>query len=658
MGDACCGVDPGAALPDGVQDEAGRWRIIAAVTAAAAWSAGLVLEAADASGAAKVVFAVAIVAGGATFVPGALRGLRRGRLGVGLLMSIALIGASVLGQFAEAASLAFLFSISEALEEWAVTRSRRGLRAVLSLVPDTARVRRGDSTVEVPSAELRAGDRIVVWAGERLPTDGVVVQGRSSLDVSAVTGESMPVDVGPDDSVLAGSINGGGVLAVDVTAATGDSTLARIVRAVEEAQERKGRAQRLADRIARPLVPGILIVAAAIAIVGALAGDPGVWIERALVVLVAASPCAFAISVPVTVFAAIGAATQAGLVIKGGAALEALGTVRVVALDKTGTLTRNQPSVVDVMAVAPWDCGAVLSFAAALETLSDHPLARAITEAAGTVSLASDVHTITGHGITGAVAGRSVRVGKPGFVEPSALAPDVARVQGAGATAVLVEVDGEVIGVIAVRDELRPEAAAVVAALHRRGIRIAMLTGDSRATAETLAVAAGIGDVRAELLPGDKADAVAELARHGGVAMVGDGINDAPALALAQVGIAMGAAGSDVAIEAADIAIMGDRLTHLPEVLDHAVRTRRIMVQNLYLSGLIIAVLIPVAALGWLGLGAVVATHELAEIAVIANGVRARRRLHQRGTPGVTSAPPSGALEREATLTRAHGGSS
>jgi cation-transporting ATPase G len=362
-----------------------------------------------------------------------------------------------------------------------------------------------------------------------------------------------------------------------------------------------------------------------------------VWIERALVVLVAASPCAFAIAVPVTVFAAIGSATQAGLVIKGGAALEALGTVRVVALDKTGTLTRNRPTVIDVATAPGVDRAAAVSFAASLEASSDHPLAPAIIAAANSFAAATGVQAIAGHGITGAVDGRTVRVGKPGFIEPGALAGDVTRLQAGGATAVLVEVDGDTIAVIGVRDELRPEAADVVAALHRRGIRVAMLTGDNAATAAALAAQAGIDDVRAELLPADKTRAVEQLAAHGGVAMVGDGINDAPALATARVGIAMGAAGSDVAIEAADIAIMGDRLTHLPDVLDHAVRTRRIMIQNLVLSGLIIAVLIPVAAFGVLGLGAVVATHEIAEIVVIANGLRARRSIHGQANSHVAT---------------------
>ena len=638
MGDACCGAPTPVRSADGevVEETEGRWRTVAAVISAAAWALGIAVELADGGAVATGSFVVAIVSGGATFVPGAFRGLARGRLGVGLLMSIALIGAVVLGQFGEAASLAFLFSISEALEEWAVARSRRGLRAVLSLVPDTARVRRGSTTVEVLSADVRVGDRLVLWAGERLPTDGVVVDGRSSVDVSAVTGESMPTDVELGSVVLAGSINGGGVLEVKATAPTGESTLARVVRAVEQARDRKGRAQRLADRIARPLVPGILIVAAAIGIVGSLFGDPATWVERALVVLVAASPCAFAIAVPVTVFAAIGAATQAGLVIKGGAALEALGTVRVVALDKTGTLTRNRPTVIEVATVPGVDRSMVLSFAASLEASSDHPLARAITAATAAFPPAAGVHTVAGHGMTGTVDGRPVRVGKPGYIDPSGLARDVARLQTSGATAVLVEVDGATVGVIGVRDELRPEAGDVIAALHRRGVRVAMLTGDNAATAAALAAQAGIDDVRAELLPADKTRAVEQLAAHGAVAMVGDGINDAPALASARVGIAMGAAGSDVAIEAADIAIMGDRLTHLPDVLDHAVRTRRIMIQNLILSGLIIAVLIPVAAFGVLGLGAVVATHEIAEIAVIANGLRARRHLHHHAAARTT----------------------
>lgn len=628
MDDACCS---GAVGVDG-DDEgglSGRWKKMAAGVSAVAWMLGILAGFAHAPVVADGAFVVSVVVGGATFVPGAVTGVARGRLGVALLMSIAGAGAILLGQLGEAAALAFLFSVSEALEEWAITKSRSGLRAVLRLVPDTATVRRGDDQVEVATGEVVVGEVLVVRAGERIATDGTIRSGRSTLDVSAVTGESIPVDVGVGDAVLAGSVNGGGLLDVEVTAPASDSTLARIVQAVEDAQGRKGRSQRLADRIARPLVPGILIVAALIAIGGAVLGDPEVWFQRALVVLVAASPCAFAISVPVTVFASIGAATRAGLVIKGGAALEALATVDTVALDKTGTLTRNEPTVIDTLAVPDRTAHEVRALAAALEADSDHPLAAAIVAAVeGPIVSAGDVQTVAGHGITGNVDAVFVRVGKPGFVDPAGLDADVKRLQDGGATVVLVEEGGITIGAIAIRDELRPEAGDVIDALRARyRMRVVMLSGDNVATATAIGRDAGIDDIRGGLLPDDKTTAIRELQASGPVAMVGDGINDAPALATADVGIAMGVGGTDVAIEAADIAIMGDRLTHLPDLIGHARRTHKIMIQNLAMSGLIIAVLIPVAATGLLGLGAVVASHELAEIVVIINGLRARRGI-------------------------------
>lgn len=627
--DACCGpaANAGAEASD---TDGGRleWRTIAAGVAAASWVAGVVAGFVDAEPVATIAFVVAIVAGGATFAPSALVGLRRGRLGVGLLMTIAAIGAVLLGQLGEAAALCFLFSVSEALEDWAVTRARSGLRALLSLVPPTSFVRRGDDQVEIATDDLVVGDVVVLRAGARMPTDGVVRAGRSVLDVSAVTGESIPVDVTAGDRVIAGSINVTGTLDVEATVATTDSTLARIVHAVEEAQDRKGRAQRLADRIARPLVPAILIVAAAIAVIGTAFGDPQLWIERALVVLVAASPCAFAIAVPVTVFASVGVATRAGFVIKGGAAIEALATVKAIAFDKTGTLTRNRPQVVATVAATGNTAEEVLRLAASLERLSDHPLAAAIVAAAADSGEADDVTTDIGSGLSGRIGDSTIRAGKPGYIHPANVASDVERLQAAGATVVLVERDGDTIGAIALRDELRPEARDVVDRLSRHHrLHVAMLTGDQLRTATAIGSAAGIEDLRAELLPADKLTAVEQLRSHGPVAMVGDGINDAPALASADVGIAMGAAGSDVAVEAADIAIMGDSLTHLPDLIEHARRTRTIMIQNLVLSAMIIAILIPTAAAGLLGLGAVVAIHEVAEIFVIANGLRARNTL-------------------------------
>ncbi len=567
----------------------------------------------------------ALAVGAWTFVPSTLRRLAKGKIGVGTLMTIAAVGAVLLGEVGEAAMLAFLYSVSEGLEEYSLAKTRRGLRALLSLVPEQAIVLRGGVEQVVAPAELRVGDVMVVKPGERIATDGVIGSGRTALDVSAITGESVPVEAGPGDDVFAGSINGTGVLEVRITTTAEDNSLARIVRIVEAEQSRKGEAQRLADRIAKPLVPGVMIAAAAIAGIGSVLGDPLVWIERALVVLVAASPCALAISVPVTVVAAVGAASRLGVLVKGGAALEALGAIRGVALDKTGTLTRNRPSVVEVATVPGVPREQVLDVAAALEARSEHPLARAILAAVPGVTPGDDVEAVVGAGLVGRVAGRPARLGRPGWIEAGVLAGDVQRMQQAGATAVLIEVDGQLIGAVAVRDELRPEAAEVVAQLRRDGYTVAMLTGDNTATATALAREVGIDQVHAELRPEDKARLVAELRGQRRTAMVGDGVNDAPALATADLGIAMGAMGTDVAIETADVALMGEDLRHLPQAFGHARRARRIMLQNVALSLAIVIGLMPLALFGVLGLAAVVLVHEVAEVFVIANGVRAGR---------------------------------
>ncbi|MEO2109010.1 MAG: cation-translocating P-type ATPase [Actinomycetota bacterium] len=587
-------------------------------------AAGWLLGRADATLPSTLGLVGALVVGGSTFVPESIKGLRHGRLGVGTLMTIAAIGAVLLGELGEAAGLAFLFSISEGLEGYAVARTRQGLRSLLALTPPRAEVVRADGTVEVDPADLVVGDVLVVRPGGRFATDGTVVEGRSAVDTAAITGESVPVEIGPGDTVFAATINGGGVLEVRVSATTADNSLARIVRIVEEARDRKGTTQRLADRFARPLVPGVMVLAVAIAVVGALLGDPAVWIERALVVLVAAAPCAMALSVPVAVVAAIGGASRSGILVKGGIALEALGGVEAVALDKTGTLTRNEPHVIEVVTVPGTTREEVLE-AAAVEARSEHPLAAAIVAAAPRLVPSANTTAVAGSGLTGTVGDRAVRVGRPGYVPIDGLAEHVARLQAAGATTVAVEVDGRTAGLIAVRDELRAEAPEAVADLHRMGLDVSMLTGDNLLTAQALAAAAGIGSVHADLRPEDKASRVEQLRTDGPVAMVGDGINDAPALAVADVGIAMGAMGTDVAIETADVALMGEALRHLPSAIVHARRARRIMRQNLVMSAAIIAVLVPLSAAGTLGLATVVAVHELAEVVVIANGVRAGR---------------------------------
>ena len=584
----------------------------------------------------------ALLAGAATFVPGTIKHLLKGKIGIDTLMTIGAVGAAALGQFEEAATLAFLYSLSEGLEEYSVTRTRRSLRALLDLVPDEAVVRRDGVERTIAPADLVVGDVMLVKPGERLATDGIIRAGRTALDLSAITGESMPVEAAPGDEVFAGAINGTGALEVEVTTTAENNSLARIVHIVETEQSRKGATQRLTDRIAKPLVPGILILGALVAIVGAIFGDPAFWIERALVVVVAGAPCALAISVPVTVVAAVGAASKHGVLVKGGAALETLGKVRMIALDKTGTLTRNEPVVIDVAPTPDLTRDEVLSIAAALEARSEHPLAQAILAAAATTPDAENVAAVTGAGLTGTVDGHLVRVGRPGWVDAGVLGGDVARMQEAGATAVLVERDGALLGAIAVRDELRPESHEVVATLRRRGYTVAMLTGDNKATASALAREVGITEVHADLRPEDKSRLVAELRDAGrATAMVGDGVNDAPALATADLGVAMGAVGADVAIETADVALMGNDLRLLPGAFAHARRTRQIILQNVVVSLILIGVLIPLALFGVLGLAMVVLIHEVSEFIIILNALRAARSKDLR-TVGAQETVSSG----------------
>ena len=603
---------------------------------------------------ALVCYWVALIAGGWTFIPGSLRqlvtGKGRSRMGVGLLMTIAAIGAVLLEPVGEAAALAFLFSISETLEDRAMDRAQQGLRALLSLMPNTARVVRDDVETTVPASEVRVSDVLVVGAGDRVATDGTVIVGQSWLDTSAITGESIPVGVSPGSSVSAGSVNGSGTLRIQATSDGRDNSLTQIVRLVEQAQSAKGERARFADRVARPLVPAVLVAALLIVLFGFLVGDPATWTQRALVVLVAASPCAMAIAVPVTVISAVGAASKLGVVIKSGVAFEQLGTIQTVAFDKTGTLTENNPRVVATHFVID----DALPMAAAVESASSHPLSRAIVAAAAKPSTnntdvaltAHEVQEQPGQGLIGMVEGKRVRVGSPRWIPTdgaNGLANRVAEMSQAGMSVVVVEVDGTPAGVLGIRDELRPEAAAAVQALADQGMRSVMLTGDQEVTAQAIAAQAGIPSDRvwAGQLPADKARVVAELVDKSPTAMIGDGINDAPALAAATVGIAMGVTGSDAAIESADVAFTGSDVRLIPVALAHARRGRRIMTGNIGLALAIIVVLFPLALFGVLGLAAVVLVHEVAEVIVIGNGLRAGRMPRQLTTlPEPTTAKP------------------
>ena len=585
---------------------------------------GLALDWSDLETPATVLYWVGLLLGAYTFAPGAIRNLvTKRKLGIGLLMTISAVGAVILGFVGEAAALAFLYSIAEALEDKAMDRAQGGLRALLKLVPQTATVLRDGTAAEVEAKDLEVGELMLVRPGERIATDGIIRSGRSSLDTSAITGESIPEEVAPGDEVPAGAINSAGVLEVETTAAGTDNSLTTLVDLVEQAQAEKGDRARIADRIAQPLVPGVMILAVLVGVIGSLLGDPETWITRALVVLVAASPCALAISVPLTVVAAIGAASQFGVVIKSGAAFERLGGIRHLAVDKTGTLTRNQPEVTGVVPADGFDRAQVLSFAAAVEQQSTHPLAAAIAAAGPEAPTASDISEEAGHGIGGTVEGRRVLVGSPRWIDAGPLKADVERMESEGQTCVLVTVDDALAGAIGVRDELRPEVPEAVQALHANDVEVSMLTGDNTRTARALAGIAGINDVRAELRPEDKASIVAEFSSKTPTAMIGDGINDAPALAGATVGIAMGATGSDAAIESADVAFTGHDLRLIPKALQHARRGSRIINQNIVLSLAIIIVLMPLAISGVLGLAAVVLVHEVAEVIVILNGLRA-----------------------------------
>ncbi|MFZ2480141.1 MAG: cation-translocating P-type ATPase [Propioniciclava sp.] len=634
---AACGCEHDAPNAAEEREEAERpwWRdpaILVPIMSGVFFLAGLITEwtageSAAAEVTALVLFWVGLLLGAWTFAPGALRGLfTKGKLGISLLMTISAVGAVILGYVEEAAALAFLYSIAEALEDKAMDRARSGLRALLKLVPETATVMRGGTAVEVPAREVKVGDVLRVRPGERVATDGTVSSGRSSLDTSAITGESIPVDVAVGDQVAAGSINASGALEITATADGADNSLTTLVGLVEQAQQDRGQRARLADRIARPLVPGVMVLAVLVGVLGSLlSGDPQTWITRALVVLVAASPCALAIAVPVTVVSAIGAASRFGVIIKSGAAFERLGSLRRIAVDKTGTLTRNEPAVTDVATVAGVTREDMLGWAAALEQQSTHPLATAITEAASSVPDAAGVVEEPGHGVTGQVDGHEITVGSPRWIAPGVLADRVSAMEAEGQTCVMVARDGDLVGAIGVRDELRPEAPEAVAALREQGVEVVMLTGDNVRTANALAKIAGIADVRAELRPEDKASEVKASVTQRPTGMIGDGINDAPALASATVGIAMGATGSDAAIESADVAFTGHDLRLIPQALQQARRGRAIMNQNIVLSLAIITVLLPLAITGVLGLATVVLVHEVAEVVVIANGLRAAR---------------------------------
>jgi Cd2+/Zn2+-exporting ATPase len=596
--------------------------------------------------AATAVFIASLIIGGYYFGREAIEELLLEReVGIELLMATAAVVATLMGEPFEGAMLAFLYSMSEAAEGYTGEKTRAAVKALMNLAPRTARVRRDGGEVDIPAEEVKAGDVFVVLPGQSMPTDGEVVIGQSSVDQAPVTGESVPVEKNVGDTVFAGTINGEGALEVRATKAFADNTIARIIHMVEEAQERKGNSERFIERFGKRYSPAVLAIGILIAILPPLLTDAAwrEWIARATVFIVAAAPCALVISIPIALVATLGTAARRGVLIKGGVFVEDLAKVRVVALDKTGTITHGAPEVTDMILLAgsPLAAERVLAAAAGIESRSQHPLARAILRYAKsrgvTPASITDFRSLTGAGaaarLDSANGGQEVLVGSPALFERELrvslgeVAADVSRFQMEGKTVIVVGDAGSAWSILAIRDNVRPNAASAIRALHASGVRtVAMLTGDNERTARAIAREVGIDEVYADLTPEDKAGIVRNLtARDGHVAMVGDGVNDAPALAEATVGVAMGAAGTDVALETADVALMADDLDKLVYALRLARRHERVVRQNLALSVIVITVLVVGAVLGQLTLPLAVIGHEMSEFVVIASGLRMLR---------------------------------
>ena len=602
-------------------------------------------------------YLLAYAAGGYDATRHALRAARKRRFDIDVLMVVAAIGAASLGEWPEGALLLFLFSFGHALEHYAMDRARGAIRALAELAPKTARVRRDGLEQEVPTHSLRIGELVLVRAGERIPADGRVSEGSSAVDQAPITGESLPVEKEPGDPVFAGTINGDGYLGVETTKAPEDSTLARVIEMVEQAQVAKSPTQRFTERFERIFVPSTLVVTAAVIVLPPLFGFPfAESFIRAMTLLVAASPCALALGTPSAVLAGIARAARSGVLIKGGVHLENAGTAAVVAFDKTGTLTEGKPKVTDFYTPdgTPADEAELLARVAAAESRSTHPLAASLVreaEARGLELPAVDAfEALKGRGASASVAGVSLLIGNDRLMQENGVQPDAdlqrrkEALEADGKTAMLIAVDGALKGLVAVRDEPREAAREAIATLKASGIkRTVMLTGDNRRVAEAIGRELGVDEVRAELLPEDKVSAIEELKeRYGKVIMIGDGVNDAPAMVASTVGVAMGGAGTDVALETADIALMADNLARLPYAIELSRASRRMIQQNLLISLGVIALLVPSALFGLASIGVAIIFHEGSTLIVVLNALRLlgfKGRSTSPARPSLQSAP-------------------
>ncbi len=589
---------------------------------------------------------LSIVTGGLPTLKRGWIALRNFTLNINFLMSLAVIGAVAIGQWPEAAMVVFLFAVAELIESLSLNRARNAVHGLLKLAPDVASVRSSTGEwTEMPVQQVQIGDVLLVKSGEGIALDGVVVRGGSSVNQAPITGESMPVDKRVGDKVFAGTINERGVLEIKVTTNSGNSTLAKIVRVIEETQGNQAPTQRFVDVFARYYTPSVVALAILVAVVPALAFGAAFapWLYKALVILVIACPCALVISTPVTVVSGLTAATRMGLLVKGGQFLETGYRLRAIALDKTGTLTEGRPRVTAVVPVEENSRANILLIACSLDANAHHPLADAILKAGPEASRYQSVvafETLPGRGVRGDIEGLTYYLGNHRLIEELGVcSPAVEAILQAleqqGQTAILLASDNDVMGVIGVADALRPAASLAIKRLADLGISTVMLTGDNVLTAQRIADEVGIAIVLAELLPEDKLDQVRQLqAKYGKVGMLGDGINDAPALAQADIGFAMGAAGSDTAIDTADVALMDDDLAKLPAFIELSRATRNILVQNISAALVIKAVFFGLALAGLATLWMAVFADVGASLLVVFNGLRLLRHADaRRGLP-------------------------
>lgn len=604
--------------------------------------------------------------GGFYTVREAIDSLKAGRFEIDTLMLVAAAGAAALGEWAEGALLLFLFSFGHALEHYAMGRAKRAIEALAELAPQTALVRRGEITTQVPVEELAVSDVVIVKPNERLPADGFVVLGSSSVDQAPVTGESVPVDKRPVDDraaaaakpdavaaahrVFAGTINGPGAIEVEVTRRASETTLAKVVEMVAQAEAQKSPTQRFTDRFERVFVPAVLGLVVLLLFAWVVVDEPfRDSFYRAMAVLVAASPCALAIATPSAVLSGVARAARGGVLVKGGGPLENLGCLSAIAFDKTGTLTEGRPRVTDVAVADGAGGGELLATAVAVERLSDHPLAAAIArdgaERLGDAPIppATDIRAITGRGVAARVEGEVVHIGRDELFAEAGGAPllpavkaTADRLRDEGRTIMIVRRGDRYLGVIGLMDTPRPAAVDALKRLRDLGIqRMIMISGDSQRVADAVARQVGLDEAIGDLMPEDKVEAIKKLKGREQVAMVGDGVNDAPALANATVGIAMGAAGSDVALETADVALMADDLAHLPFAVGLSRQTRRIIRQNVFVSLGVVAVLLPATIFG-LGIGPAVAAHEGSTLLVVFNALRLLASRDRSSAPSMT----------------------